>query len=397
MNVCMKKKFSSFFLSLLFMNPFTQIHAQHQRADAVKWSVVAELPTLAGMQKQLGVAGPFAGVSNNVLLIAGGSNFPAAKPWEGGKKVYYDDVYVLQKNNDNTFSWMATIPLHLKQKIAYGASVTVDDGVVCIGGETETGYSNEVFLLKWNAGQKNITPNSLPPLPVALANASATAIGKTIYVAGGEDAKHALNNFFSLDLSETSPQWKVLPALPVAMSHSVAVAQSNGKNECIYVIGGRSKTASGISDLHNTVFCYDPALNSWKQLNNIYDGVQTTNLSASNAVAYGKDCILVIAGDKGNIFHQIETYNANIAAETTDTAKQRLQNEKLQLLTHHPGFSRDVLEYDTKKDNWKKVGELPGYGPVTTTAVKWDDAVFIPGGEIKPGVRTAEVLMGEPR
>jgi N-acetylneuraminic acid mutarotase len=41
------------------------------------------------------------------------------------------------------------------------------------------------------------------------------------------------------------------------------------------------------------------------------------------------------------------------------------------------------------------MGSLPFYGQVTTTAVKWDNEIFIPGGEIKPGTRTAAITMGE--
>jgi N-acetylneuraminic acid mutarotase len=232
-------------------------------------------------------------------------------------------------------------------------------------------------------------------LPVELANMAVANIGKTIYVAGGEDGHKALNTFFQLDMSVSFPEWKRLPDLPVAMSHSVAVAQSNGKNQCVYVIGGRAKASSGLSDLYNTVFCFDPANNSWKQLSNISDGKKTTSISAATAVAFGETCILLIGGDKGTVFHQIETFTTNIAMAQTEDEKQRLQTEKIQLLNNHPGFSKDVLAYNTLKDCWTKIGELPGFGPVTTTAVKWNDDIFIPSGEIKPGRRTPEVLMGK--
>src|SRR4051794_14537917 len=64
------------------------------------------LNALAGEWKQLpslpdaeGFAGSFAGVSNGALLVAGGTNFPGKKPWEGGAKVWYDTVYVLESAN----------------------------------------------------------------------------------------------------------------------------------------------------------------------------------------------------------------------------------------------------------------------------------------------------------
>src|SRR5690348_5467737 len=52
---------------------------------------------LASLPDREGFAGSFAGVSGGALLVAGGSNFPAAKPWEGGKKVWYDTVFLLER------------------------------------------------------------------------------------------------------------------------------------------------------------------------------------------------------------------------------------------------------------------------------------------------------------
>jgi N-acetylneuraminic acid mutarotase len=102
-----------------------------------------------------------------------------------------------------------------------------------------------------------------------------------------------------------------------------------------------------------------------------------------------------MGGDNGTVFHRIEEYNVNITAAKTQEEKKRLETEKIQLLNNHPGFSRDILVYNTVKDCWTKVGELPRFGPVTTTAVKWNGEIFIPSGEIKPGRRTPEILMGE--
>jgi len=51
-----------------------------------------------------------------------------------------------------------------------------------------------------------------------------------------------------------------------------------------------------------------------------------------------------------------------------------------------------VLLYDTKKDKWKAFSCIPYDSPVTTTAVKWNNEVIIPGGEIRAGVRTSQIL-----
>lgn len=357
---------------------------------AMAWSVAAELPPLAGRPNP-GVAGPFVGVSGDVLLIGGGANFPHGKPWEGGKKVYTDELYVVRRGAKRSFSCGLVEHFRLPEKVAYGSSVTVPSGIACIGGETPEGYSSAVFLLSWKNGAAQV--HTMPPLPHARANACAAAIGSRIYVIGGEDAQRPLADGYSLDLDAATPSWEPLPPLPVAMSHSAAVTQSGGTHPCIYVIGGRSKTGSGISDLHSTLYRFDPQRRTWQRLADICDGSRTTPLSAANAVAIG-DGIAVIGGDRGDIFHEIEVCNARIADAPTDVIRTEYTRRKLDLVTHHPGFSSDVLFYDPRSGHWKKIGTLPGAGPVTTTAVSWKGEVFIPGGEIRPGVRSREILRG---
>ncbi|HLU88819.1 MAG TPA: hypothetical protein VKZ51_03230, partial [Cyclobacteriaceae bacterium] len=52
----------------------------------IKW---ADMPAIPDKE---GFAGMYAGVSNGVLIGAGGANFPDKKPWEGGEKVWYDHI-----------------------------------------------------------------------------------------------------------------------------------------------------------------------------------------------------------------------------------------------------------------------------------------------------------------
>ncbi|WP_295720045.1 galactose oxidase [Mucilaginibacter sp.] len=373
------------------------IMAQDKSSEKIVWSVPTQIPAAPGMDMQRGLAGVFTGTSHGVLIVAGGSNFAdGAMPWQGGKKLHYDDVYVLQKAKGDSFTWLKPKTNHLLQKTAYGASTTIADGVVCAGGETEEApESSTVFMMTWDLKKQDIVFTNLPSLPVSVANACMSSIGRVIYLIGGESGGKPSAKCFTLNLADKNPKWKALAALPVAMSHSVAVTQSNGKYPCVYVIGGRSSTASGISALHGYTFCYDPLYNKWIRLGNVSDGKLLTNISAATAVACGAHNILLIGGDKGTIFHQIETYNSLIAKATTDEEKQQLQDQKLALLNNHPGFSKDVYQFNTVNYSWEKVGDLPFYGQVTTTAVKWNNEIFIPGGEIKPGIRTTAISMGK--
>ena len=375
------------------------------------WSVVARLPVPAGRSTQIGVAGPFSGISGNALIVAGGSNFPDKKPWEGGKKEYVDEVYILERRAIAaaaspkagaavSYKWYTATSFRLPQKLAYGASVTVPEGVLCIGGENAGGYSKKVFLLHWASAGKQLHYKDLPDLPIPLANAGAALIGNTVYLAGGENATRALASFFCLDLTHPT-HWQTLRDLPVALSHTAAVAVTaaadpgTGKtaHASLYLIGGRSKTASGISTLHNTVFHYDPSMRAWSQMHSIGDGAYPPDLAAANAVADDDGGILVIGGDDGRIFHELEALNVQLAATADDALKRQLQRQKLAIIDHHPGFWRGILRYDPAQDRWTQLGDLPMPAPVTTTAVRWDNVLVIPCGEVKPGTRSADILL----
>jgi hypothetical protein len=60
-------------------------------AEPVRWERLAPLPDSEGF------AYPFAGVHRGALLVAGGANFPGKRPWDGGEKVWYDTVFVLER------------------------------------------------------------------------------------------------------------------------------------------------------------------------------------------------------------------------------------------------------------------------------------------------------------
>src|SRR5688572_10765809 len=82
-------------LSFMFF-PATS-YAQKKAPAVMHWQLAATLPVSGDQATSLGVAGPVAGIHNDVLFIGGGANFPVTMPWLGGKKKYYDDLYVFVK------------------------------------------------------------------------------------------------------------------------------------------------------------------------------------------------------------------------------------------------------------------------------------------------------------
>ena len=147
----------------------------------VSVSYLPELPSVNKNIDQIGLAGGLVGISNNTLLFAGGANFPDKLPWEGGKKKWWDDIYILEQK-DGAFKWNDQT-FKLDNELAYGLSITTSEGVVCIGGCNQEKCFNDVFLLKWE--NRKIVRHNLPPLPNPLANMCGAVIDNTIYIAGG--------------------------------------------------------------------------------------------------------------------------------------------------------------------------------------------------------------------
>ena len=385
-----KSIFPLLFISLIMAT--TDAFSQKKEVNHVDWKTAAQLQNSDG-SLSIGYAGPINGISNEVLIVSGGANFPDKMPWEGGKKSYSKTIHILEKCKDQ-YTWNNEVKSVLPEAIAYCGSTSTDLGVVYVGGENENGLSNKSYLLKWNAAKKEVEAKVLPDFPFAIANISLTHIGNTVYAVGGDEAAKSSDFFASLDLNEANPQWKALPNLPLALANAVVIAQKGKNGINIYVVGGRTKTASGISDLHNTTFVYDVKNQSWNTAATISDGKSSTNFSAGAGVAVGSHSVLIVGGDDGVVFHQIETYLSQIAQAGSEELKAELIAKKNKLVTNHPGFFNGILLYNTLTNEWSKVGELPFLPHVTTPAVLWDKKIILSNGEIKPGIRTPNVMLG---
>jgi N-acetylneuraminate epimerase len=387
----MNKYFSLLILCLFIMST-TDALSQKKAVNHIEWKKAAQLQNVDG-SISLGFAGAINGITNDVLIVTGGANFQDKMPWEGGKKHYSKEIHVLQKC-DNTYSWNKEVHSTLPEPIAYCGSTSTDLGVVYVGGENENGLSNKAFILKWNAAATEVQIKSLANFPVAITNIGLTHIDNVVYAIGGDEATKSSNAFLSLDLNSNNPEWKTLPKLPIALANSVTVVQKDKNGTNIYVIGGRTKTPSGISDLHNTTFVFNIKKQKWESRANISDGKNTTNFSAGAGVAVGNHSIVIVGGDNGTVFHKIETYLSQIAKTDSPEEKAKLAAEKNKLNTNHDGFYKGILVYDTHTDSWSKIGELPFLAHVTTTATLWNDKIVLSNGEVKPGIRTPDVMLG---
>lgn len=378
----MKRYFFIFIFTILLINEQT---AQSNTALSVQFNIAATLPTSSGTEVSKGFAGPVTGVHQNHLFVAGGANFPEAMPWQGGKKVYHSQIFVYAQEQGqlNLINQASLLP----EAIAYAAVCNTSEGILYIGGENGAGISNKVWLLQWNQYKKQVICKAYPSIPIALTNAAVTVLNNKVYLAGGETSDHVTNHFFVLDLNNLNQGWKPLRDCPQRVSHTILVGVDHLKNPSLFLVGGRAKNSFGISRFYENVYQYNISENSWKEMCGL-----PYALSAGTGVWYNQDQLIVFGGDKGIVFNQTETYIAAIAKEQDSVVKQGMIKQKNQVQENHPGFSKEILLYQVKKNQWQQMGSIPFEMPVTTTAVKWNDAIFLPTGEIKAGVRSPYIL-----
>ncbi len=374
------------FLCFEITIPFIPKRAFAQKQVDFVWLNIPDLPPARGEKVQPGLAGPVTGVAGDCLVVAGGANFPEEMPWRGGVKRYHDEIFLLKEDANETFIWIRAAE-KLPCKLAYAASVTVPDAVVSIGGENASGPLSKVYFISRRGGHLRIS--ELPDLPVPRSSGAASIIGSTVYFAGGLGPSGASSDFFCLDLEHTGGGWKMLPGLPVALSHAVAVTHKSGSGPSFLVAGGRNKTAEGTVFLSG-IWEFSVSAGKWHRLADIITKGEQSGLAAGSGIVLGNRLIF-FGGDEGMLFKKSESLNEAIA-QSTGAAKSKFISERDSRLDHHPGFSSTIKFFDMATGNWQEESEMPSPAPVTTTAVQWKGRVFIPSGEIRPGVRTPHIL-----
>jgi len=355
----------------------------------IRWEQLPPLPPATGKIVQPGLAGPVTGAHGNFVMVAGGANFEDAPPWKGGTKKYHDIVYLLKKRGIGNYSWSQS-EFRLPAPLAYSACVSTPSGVVSAGGENERGQVSSVYMFSFKKGAVRMI--ELASLPFSLTASGAATVGNYVYVAGGLSGTAASPAFLRLNSREGGTVLEKLPDLPVPISHAVVVSQYDGTEQCIYVLGGRNKTGE-VSEFFATVWKYSPSQETWTLDSQIKSGGEETVLSAGTGIPAGKNQIILFGGDANLFFNRTEKLVNAIEKTPDEMTKTRLIQEKNSILDNHPGFTKSVLIYNTLSKEWVTAAEYEGYLPVTTTSFYWGSHIVTPTGEIRPGIRTPEILM----
>jgi len=387
-----------FLLFFLFLSIFCSVSAHNE--NYFQFSSLPDLPPNSGYTTQPGLAGSYTGVDNDVFIVAGGANFPDKLPWDGGAKVYYNEIFVLQKTGGEKYAWKV---MHEKIPFssAYGGAISTPAGLLCFGGNTVDKTILESWFIKYIPEKKSVEITPGPKLPLPLTNFAFAKVDNQIYLAGGisdfggESGKY----FFSLDISSKNIDdwhWQSLPSWGgKSRAFAVGVGQSNGETNSFYLFSGRNIKKGKDSEVLYDAFMYNPLLKKWSLIS---DGAnQDFSFMAGTAFPVGASTIIFTSGDDGNLMKKQQNIETRIAQykipeNEDDNELRQLENNFFNHLNNHPGYGRKLMVFNSITNEIYQMGELPETGHVTTTAVRWGENVIIPSGEIRPGVRTSHIL-----
>ncbi len=348
-------------LLILSILQATQATTQHP----VKWNSLPPLPDKEGF------AGMFAGTIGGTLFCMGGANFPDKRPWEGGTKKWYSNIYKLEENGD----WIL-LPDKLLIPLAYGVSVSLADRMILIGGSSNNVHSNRVIALTWR--NNKIHQEELPSLPVPLANMTGGNIKTLIIVAGGSisPTTPALKKVYALDTQRMEQGWFELTAWP-GPERINAVSAVIG--DTFYLFSGEKVGLNVVDEKFRYVLQDAYALvvkkrkskwtSSWIAIAPMPQGAA----AAGSPLPVLKDGTILVSGG----VDAVTALHTN--AET------------------HPGISKVIQLYNPKDNSWQIYKDLdPNPARVTLPVVYWNSQWVFVSGEIKPGVRTNTVVSINP-
>lgn len=338
--------------------------------DSEQWDRGPRYETFPDFPVKDGVSAPFAGICGQVLLVAGGCNFPNIPAAEGGKKAYYKEVWGLDLSNNQ---WMKVG--YLPHKVAYGTCVSVSEGVICIGGMNEKKSLTAVTLLGWDVQKQRLIIKKLPQLPFAVDNGAAAVLGRVIYLTGGNQGHNHSNSMLYLDMDKLEDGWQPCPDYPGAMRLQPVMVSSEGK---LYLMGGFESFEKNKPILSTSVLSYNPVLGRWSEIGELpvdADGSPRCMVGGCGVSIGGK--IFLMGGVNYTIFSRALSGDA-----PADYLSKPVEWYR---------FNSDLLSFDIKNGQWHIVSSYPALARAGAAVVTNGNRVFYICGELKPGIRSSVV------
>lgn len=362
------------FLSLfLFLSAALPLSAQHVRS-------VAGFPA-AEPGYSLGVSACYAGQIGDYLVVAGGCNFPEA----GKPKKYYAGVYAARMDRA-ALQWR--LVGFLPEAAAYGATVASGDSLLFIGGNNTEHALAAVYSVRLNSAGTDVSINRLADLPATADNMAVVLAGNDIFVVGGNQNGKPSNavlryklgaNSVNQATNSTSAVNLRIPGAPRVQP--VAAAYNNR----LYVWGGFYADGEQ-SKVHTDGYVYDVNAKEWGALSApcSADGEEMT-LSGGIAWADG-DHLYATGGVNRTIF--LDAISGRYeCVEKNDYLEQPIDWYR---------FSGNLYVFDAVAGQWLTTTFAnQALARAGAQAVPTTFGVYYIGGELKPALRTPQIVIIE--
>ena len=319
-----------------------------------------------------GVSAPFAAVIDGNLYVAGGCNFPEVPAADGGQKVAYADIFMLE--NEEHWEQVGTLP----RPLAYGATIALPEGMLCLGGNDGERSFDGVLLLR-PAHNKEVEVEALTPLPMPLDNFAAAydKAGGYIYIAGGTSDGQPSMKAWRMAWPN-GKAWESLPDLPGRPRvQPCGVVQNNNTEPCFYLFGGFTPLAFADDGeiTHRSGLCYSPKSRTWHET----APVCQTNaaLVGAAAVASGSQHILFFGGVDRDVFAK--------------AVRQEYGDDYLRHPADWYRFNRQLVAFNTITNAWAVVADDERTARAGAAVVAAGADWIVVGGETKPGIRSNAV------
>ena len=319
----------------------------------------ASLPPVLDREYSKGVSAPFFGALGKRLILAGGANFPDKPLLEGGAKKVYSDIWI--KDEGQPWVHAGTLP----DSVAYGACFSLGKNIVFAGGDVAGKPSDKVYSLKYSCGKLRI--KTLPSLPQGIEQAGWGAEGDCLYIVGGITSDGRSDAVYRFSRNK----WERIATLPAPMVQPVAFA-SGGK---LYVWGGFNPSTL---DVYSTGWCLDLASGEWTETAGVPDGGTFVGASGT-LLPDGR--FTVIGGVNKGIF----------AKALHNGPEDRIPYLSMDPADYH--FRSTIYAFDPVSESWEELGRGEGTALAGAGVCTYDNSLIVAGGEIKPGVRSSEIII----
>jgi hypothetical protein len=287
------------------------------------------------------------------ILAAGGANFPQQMPWEGGKKVFYREIFLLEKTPQWTWRKIGDLP----EPNAYAAFCPSPDqkGLIIAGGANSEHHLTQVLLVQPNGTVSNFSP----PLPTPRAYAGFTQIQGTLAIVGGiaqADDTQALDTMTILVLQNPDVGWKTNESDP----EQTRILSFMGSSDGVLVWGGGCRLFAQSGQAKRD-YLEDLQHVTRQGQGTDFHGLKEKLAAAAGPAVPVNGGFCLVGGDTGSHYGKPPQ--------------------------DHPGHSQQILFIDSDNFNTKVIGTWPT--PLATAPLLrlGNDLITI-SGETKPGVRT---------